>query len=195
VIRGPNISFRLLGDDDYEFLFACLRDWPPDTRGPFTLDRAIGTTSAAVRENLHIAYPLTGESDFFVTFVIEDQTGPIGVTKARIWGKSVWIEWLALDPSARGRGLFREIRLAWSALTFEILGADRIGFETRTDVAQTLDIFDRYTGETSATVRKRGLNTDAEKLKWLHTKANYLADREEGMRERDGKRVEFEPTK
>ena len=103
-----------------------------------------------------------------------------------------WADWLALLPDERGKGLFREIRLAWSWLTFEILGADRIGFETRTDVAQTLDIFDRYTGETSEQVRKRGLNTDAEKLKWWHTRENHLADRDEGMKDREGKRIRFE---
>lgn len=194
MIQGPNIRFRLLGDDDYEELFACLRDWPADAHGPFTLDRAIKTTGAAVRENLHVHRPLTEQSDFFCTFVIEDSNGLVGVTKGRIWGQSVWVEWLALLPTARGRGLFREIRLAWSALTFEIFQAEKVGFETRTDVAATLDIFDRYTGETSDEVRKRGLNTDAEKLKWWHTKDNHLADRDEGMKDRDGKRITFEAT-
>jgi hypothetical protein len=194
VIKGPNISFRLLGNDDDELVFQCLKDWPADARGPFTRRRAMDTADAGMRENMLIHHPLTEESDFFVTFVIEDSTGAIGVTKARIWGTSVWVEWLALLPTARGRGLFREIRLAWSALTFEIFHAEKVGFETRTDVAATLDIFDRYTGETSDEVRKRGLNTDAEKLKWWHTKDNHLADRDEGMKDRDGNRITFEAT-
>lgn len=182
----------MLTNDDDDLVFQCLKDWPADARGPFTRRRAMDTADAGVRENLHIAYPLTDESDFFVTFVIEHQGLPVGVTKGRIWGKSVWVEWLAILPAARGNGLFREIRLAWSALTFEVLEAEKLGFETRTDIAATADILDRYTGEMTDEVRKRGLNTDAEKLKWWHTRENHLSDRDEGMKDKDGKRITFE---
>lgn len=191
MIQGPNIRFRLIRNDEDDLLFGCMRDWQPDGRGPFTRRRAMDTLDLCVRENLLVTEPLTSESDFFVTFVIEVGGAPIGVTKGRIWGKTVWVEWLALHPDERGKGLFREIHLAWSALTFQVLGGDRVGFATREGTPAVEGLIDRYHGEEADSARKRGINTDAPKRKWMHSRADYERDRADAFKDRQGREIRF----
>lgn len=194
MIQGPNIRFRLIRNDEDELLFACMRDWPADGRGPFTRRRAIDTLDLCVRENQLVEYPLTGRSDWFVTFVIETEGRAIGVTRGRIWQRTVWVEWLALHPDERGRGLFREVHLCWSALCFEVLQGNRIGFATREGTPAVEGLIDRYTGEEADRARgpRQGrLETDAPKRKWLHTRADYERDRETAFKDREGREISF----
>ncbi len=205
MIKGPNIAFRLIRNDEDEFLFQCLKDWEPDALGEYTRARAQDDIRHAMREHRLIEFPLQDErwtdeedrnhgtcSDWFATVVIELHDQPIGAAKCRILAQSVWVEWLALLPEFIGQGHFREIRLAWSWLTFEILQGDRLGFATRTDNAPTMAIMGMYDGETSDKVRNRGLNTHTEKVKWWHSRDDYLRNRDGAFRDREGRAVKFE---
>ncbi len=186
---------RLIRNDEDEHLFQCLKDWPEDKQGKFTRARAQLTLREAMAQHLQIGYPLQEDSDWFGTLVIElsaeQNSAPIGVAHCRVLGRAVWVEWLALLPEHIGLGHFREIRLAWSWLTFEILQGDRLGFATRTDNAPTMAIMGMYDGEKSDKVRNRGLNTDAEKAKWWHSREDYLRNREAAFRDREGRVVVF----
>jgi hypothetical protein len=207
VIKGPNITMRLIRNDEDEHLFQCLKDWPPDAYGEFTRDRASRTISAAMMEHQYIEYPLQDEtwvddedrfhgtrSDWFATLVIELHGLPIGAAHCRIIGTSVWVEWLALLPEYIAHGHFREIRLAWSWLTFVILQGDRLGFATRTDNAPTMAIMEMYDGVRSKRVRNRGINTDSEKEKFWHSREDYLRNRDAAFKDRDGNPIAFEAT-
>lgn len=203
MISGPNIRFRLITNDEDEFLFQCLKQWPADAQGPYTRERAKADIGHAMREHRHIEYPLQDErwtdehggihghrSDWFATVVIELRDEPIGAAKCRILGRSVWVSWLSLLPEHIGQGLFREIRLAWSWLTFEILQGDQLGFATPVDNDPTMAVMTMYHGKRSE-YWKGPLDNDTEKAKWWHTRADYERDRETAFRDQEGAPITF----
>lgn len=207
MIQGPTIRLRLIQNDEDEFIFQCMKDWPADAEGPYTRGRAQDRIKLAMQEHQNIEYPLQDNrwtdatqkihgdcSDWFATFVIEHKGERVGVAHCRVIGFAVWVEWLSLLPERISTGLFREIRLAWSWLTFEILQGDRLGFATTVDNAPTMAVLGMYQFDRSKNVRNRGLNTDKEKEKGWHTRDHYERDRSTAFVDRDGNAITFEAT-
>jgi len=188
--------FRLLGNDEHDFLFACLKDWPVDKTGKFTMQRALATVDAAMREHMEIKpAPLSHEDDYFITFVIEETSGgnwpPIGITKAHIKNGKVFVSWLAFLPEMRGSGRFKESYLLWSHITFVTLEADELMFVTPVGNTPVESLFEKYTS-TEGEVWVKGLDTDRPKRKWVHTRADHIADRDTAFTDKDGKEIIYE---
>lgn len=194
MIKGSDIEFRLIQNDEDEVLFQSLKDWPADRVGPITRRRAQEVLDQAMKQHENVEIPLTDNSDFFITFVIvrQPQGDIVGTTQGRIKNRSAYISWISFLPSMRGLGLFKESHFCWSELAFNLMGCDRMIVVTKPTIIPVTQLFDRYTGSKEEP-RIGRFDTDDPKEKWVHTKAEYLADfaREDGYKNKAGQKFSF----
>jgi len=193
MIKGPNVEFKLIRNSDRNFLFECLEDWNPDSYGPFTEKRAIDTIDLSIRENQYFKIPVVYEDDFHVTFVVYRAGVQIAVTRAHVIKSHVHVTWLAIHPSQRGKGYFREIYLCWSYSTFEVFKANKLSFIVREGIPEVEHLIDKFSGvETpNSEIWNGALDTEEPKRKWEHTREDYLRDRDEGFKDKENNLVSF----
>lgn len=158
MIFSERVKLRHPTNLDDQLFFESHIDWE-DGNGVMTKSRAAQLLERALNHIRCAHYPLDRASVFFDYFVIEVEGTPVGYTKIYVTkNKVIEFQHLSISPEHRGKGLFYEIYLLLTALTFEVYRAERLWHEDFVDVKALEIMRERHGGVIEREWRNKNAN-------------------------------------